>query len=356
MNLQFLQEITFVRVLLEFTPQSKTVELPPFSGSALRGAFGHAFRKRLCYCKSAGSSVEMPADNPCQRSGECTMPDQCEYFRLFERSRNGSSGTGANVIKPYILNPPVPSELELIASGAPVRAPFFETTHAIHNQTPLAVPTGFSVGFTLLGQAAALLDPVVELLSLSPLEIGSSRFVLGRVTDTASLGANDNILWQRDSRLVRRPVIEQRLATAHAVGHEKLRLSLITPCRLRASSSDGGAYRFNGDEFATLFWQAALVRAVRVRDSFCASAADRLPWQELPSILPTVVRTRLFRYHYERLSNRQQKKMDFDGFVGAIWYSGELLDEWAPLVSAAEVLHVGQKATFGLGRVKASWE
>ena len=54
MKLQFLKEITFVRVLLEFTPQSKTAELPPFSGSALRGAFGHAFRKRLCFWKDLG--------------------------------------------------------------------------------------------------------------------------------------------------------------------------------------------------------------------------------------------------------------------------------------------------------------
>ena len=48
------------------------------------------------------------------------MPSQCEYFRLFERSRNNTH-EGANIVKPYILEPPVPSQLESIAWGEPVQ-------------------------------------------------------------------------------------------------------------------------------------------------------------------------------------------------------------------------------------------
>ena len=94
---------------------------------------------------------------------------------------------------------------------------------------------------------------------------------------------------------------------------------------------------------------------MRVRDQFCGDG-ERLPWIDFPpGILPKVTRTQLYRYHYERLSNRQHKKMDFDGMIGSIWYQGEGLAQLAPLVEAAEVLHIGQKATFGLGLVKADW-
>ena len=43
--------------------------------------------------------------------------------------------------------------------------------------------------------------------------------------------------------------------------------------------------------------------------------------------------------------------MDFDGVIGWLEWEGDV----APLIPwlrAAEVLHIGQKATFGLGRVE----
>ena len=81
MNLTFLKQITFTKTRFDFQPStSKTApELPPFAGSALRGAFGHAFRKRLCW-------FAQQQNNPCELSGECSHPAECEYFRLFERS------------------------------------------------------------------------------------------------------------------------------------------------------------------------------------------------------------------------------------------------------------------------------
>ena len=93
---------------------------------------------------------------------------------------------------------------------------------------------------------------------------------------------------------------------------------------------------------------------MRVRESFCTTGGQsRTPWRELPG-LPAVLRTRLFHYRYERLSNRQGRKKQFDRPIGSVWYEGEMA-ELSPLVVAAEVLHVGQKATFGLGKVKAVW-
>lgn len=52
---------------------------------------------------------------------------------------------------------------------------------------------------------------------------------------------------------------------------------------------------------------------------------------------------------WERYSNRQQTKMALGGFVGEVEYEGEALPEFACLLAAGEILHVGAGTTFGLG-------
>jgi CRISPR/Cas system endoribonuclease Cas6 (RAMP superfamily) len=41
--------------------------------------------------------------------------------------------------------------------------------------------------------------------------------------------------------------------------------------------------------------------------------------------------------------------------IGSIWLEGDGFQQLAPLVEAAEILHIGQKATFGLGLVRGEW-
>ncbi len=52
-------------------------------------------------------------------------------------------------------------------------------------------------------------------------------------------------------------------------------------------------------------------------------------------------------HDWERYSNRQQTKMVFGGLLGTLDLEGDL----ASLLRAAEILHVGKGATFGLGRI-----
>ncbi len=72
---------------------------------------------------------------------------------------------------------------------------------------------------------------------------------------------------------------------------------------------------------------------------------------ELPAERPRIAGGRLFRYMFPRMSHRQQAFMDFDGVVGHVVFEGRL-KELLPLAMAAEVLHLGQKATFGMGKVQ----
>src|SRR5450759_3100794 len=109
MDLSFLRDIAFAQTELIFEAIGGPVKLPPFPGSALRGAFGNAFRRGLC--------AKLPV---CAQA--CLQPETCSYYLVFERER--SARTGANVAKPYILDPPVPLTLEQIAGGAKVVPPY----------------------------------------------------------------------------------------------------------------------------------------------------------------------------------------------------------------------------------------
>jgi hypothetical protein len=54
---------------------------------------------------------------------------------------------------------------------------------------------------------------------------------------------------------------------------------------------------------------------------------------------------------WQRYSNRQQSTMSLGGFVGDLELAGDLAP-FAPLLRAAEILHVGKGATFGLGKME----
>ena len=114
--MDFLREIYYTQVRLDFAVE-EDVALPPFAGSSLRGALGHALRDQLC------SLSRHCAD-------ECAQPETCQYFALFERNR--SFGEGGNPPKALILDPPVPWELEQIALGAPCKPPY-EVSRAVEN-------------------------------------------------------------------------------------------------------------------------------------------------------------------------------------------------------------------------------
>jgi hypothetical protein len=72
---------------------------------------------------------------------------------------------------------------------------------------------------------------------------------------------------------------------------------------------------------------------------------------DAPPAHAEMVGHRLYHYELPRHSFRQDKWLDFDGVLGYIDLAGKLgaAMPWAP---AAEVLHFGQKAAFGLGQVR----
>jgi hypothetical protein len=338
LQLDFLRDIYFVQAQLTFEAM-EPLTLPPFAGSTIRGIFGHALKDGLCGDRGA-----------CQN--ECVHPDSCPYFSLFERNREQNEG--GNLPKSMILDPPVPPELEEIAMGGEVCFPYEATTAGrqglaiLENPHSSLVPEGnlFHVQVTLLGQAGSLLPILVQVLQTRVLH-ANGRFRLWRVTDT---GLGRRILFERDNPTIpMQPAMRQTLAPLVEDFGEvrKLTVGFVTPLRTRA----GDNYCFSPGQLGETFWETCLSRAGKIRDAFCTPSRDRLPWMELPEERPRIAGGRLFKYALPRMSHRQQAFMDFDGLVGHIVFEGRL-KRLLPLALAAESLHIGQKATFGLGKIR----
>ncbi len=55
-----------------------------------------------------------------------------------------------------------------------------------------------------------------------------------------------------------------------------------------------------------------------------------------------------------RFSSRQGERVNLDGWTGTIHLQGDL-EPWAELLEAAQLLHLGRKTSFGLGRISLDW-
>ena len=300
------------------------VDLPAYAGSTLRGALGTVMRPELC-AQPGGCG---PA---------CARPAECRFYALFEQSRAGN-GQGANIPKPLILETPLGEPLAGIARGDAIQPPYeLVPSHPLpilRNRWRLGVPAGetLSLGLRGLGIAGAALDGVAAGVERHGLEVKGGRLRLVGVS-----GGRRTLLVQGPSG---GPVGGEPAA-------RRLRLTLTTPTLIRT----GNATCLDPARLGTVVLQQAVVRTVSLYNAFFAPRHTKLPFIEAD--FPQVVLTghRLFHYQLPRQSYRQGRWMDFDGVIGWLEWEGDV----APLIPwlrAAEVLHIGQKATFGLGRVE----
>lgn len=271
-------------------------ELPPFQGSLLRGAFGWALREAAC--------VYEPS-RPCPG---CPLLSLCAYPRLFEPPPPAVAGPFSRGLKegirPYVFEP--------------------------RSSTPRFAP-GDALDFDLLlfGGAVAL-APVATLAvqKMAAAGLGAARFPF-RLASLETGGPE----WLP-------------AAPAAPLG-KRARLRFLTPARIL----DGGR---PVDPAARGLRALALAIAKRSLELGYAHGDGTeipiRPWLERAA----AVRVERSSLHFEdlsRFSNRQGTKVPIGGLVGTLELAGDL-DALAPLLAAAEVLHVGKGTTYGLGQVR----
>lgn len=314
-------------------------QVPEFTGSMLRGAFGHALRRSVC---------TMGRNQAC---GGCRLRHDCSYARIFE-SPIEADGLGG--VPPFLRGLP----------SAP--HPYvFEPHHS-----PRHLSAGGRLTFNLLlfgraigHQARVLL--AIERMGEGGLGAGRVRFALDRVEGVREDERREAPLWGP-----RRPSPPRVLfdgawkSTALEPGRPlpsaplpdsagetgRLRLNFETPIRLHRKG------QIVAPDDLRLLTFVMIRRHLELAHFEAAGEAERaaIDWRFRPlldaaSALRVVGRQLSFK-PLTRYSHRQDRPVDIGGYVGTLKLEGD----FAPLLllfRAAEVLHVGKGAVFGLGKV-----
>ncbi len=317
-----------------FTLQAaEAAALPPYLGSMIRGALGHLLRAELC------------ERGECRQG--CLEPDTCRYFTLFERSR---AADGRNLPKPFVLLAPPPPGLEQIALGAPVSPPYALVAPRPGQPLPvLRAETGWPIprsgrlqfGMRFLGSVSPLAPAVIAAVARHGLRLGGVPFQL-----LAAHGRGGDSLWDSNCPSIppQMPCLDSLQAPPENA--TSVRIAFLSPTLFKV----GQSVCFEPGQFAARFFEHCMVRAMQIYEAFHLSSG-RTPWQAAPDVRVTLAGHRLFHYELPRHSFRQSKWLDFDGVVGYLDLEGAL-GPGMPWARMAEVLHFGQKAVFGLGKLR----
>ena len=309
-----LPRIPYLRLRCTLRARERAV-LPPYKGSLLRGAFGHALRAAVC------------ALGPRRDCADCRLRRACPYTRLFETLIEGEPPPFLRGIptapRPYVFEPA--TEACNLAPGDPV-----------------------DFDLLLLGQAASL--DAYALLALERMVaggLGRDRFAfsLDRVRVPEPRGGWRDLV--AGGRTVAGSASVASLPPAGGLGRSRIVLRFTTPTRLKSDDRILSAVGFRPLVFA-------MIRRTLEIAHFHLPGAE-VDWSFRPLLDRTaavrIVDSRLRWRDWQRYSNRQRRRMHLGGFVGELEIEGDL-EPLAPLLHTAEILHVGKNTTFGLGRME----
>jgi hypothetical protein len=354
--------------------------LPPFLGSTLRGAFGHALKEAVCVMQH----------RDCQR---CMLIDRCLYPYLFETPvpPEVSQLRGQkNAPHPFILIPPFLDNLprriwRTSPRGADDKTPAIPSAgggrrHAAasreaHPDAAMpAKPIAFKCetespafdrrrfqagehlkfGLTLIGRAIEQLPYVVyavQEMARRGLGVDRGRFALVDVASLDEAGEKQMVYTSALGRFLPSKSAPGNLrelvrAQLGVVGEsDSLKLRFVTPTRIRVQDDLQAEMSFE-------LLVRNLLRRISMLVEVHGGAKMEVDFRGLIARAASVEKCResLRWDDWERYSNRQQTNMRLGGFVGEIDYSGAAIKAYLPLVAAGELLHIGAGTSFGLGK------
>lgn len=304
---------------LRFTCEATTeLQLSPFNGSSLRGAFFNALLDNFCLNRSAPSCLICPLNSACPISRLAATVDP-------------QSTRGQEVPRPFSIEP------------------------VLRPPASYAAGDGFAFGITLFGEAITLFPYVyLAVQAMGQTGIGGrpaerGRFRIKEVQAINPFSGEQQTL-TGDGGIVCMPSIpithQQVEAAAQQLVGERLTLSFLTPTRLIARADlvrwpvfsvvmrrvfrrltdlcQQNGLEFRRD-FPALLEQAETVKLV----------ADRTIWTDL-----------------ESYSRRQHRYTPMGGFLGTATYEGPFAP-LLPYVLWGTVTHIGRDITKGNGWFRA---
>jgi hypothetical protein len=289
------------------------LRLPPYKGSAFRGAFMHQFRKTVCVTR-------LPECAGCILSGKCA------YYSIFETENGAGTPRFLEKVRkiphPFILEPPL-DRRTLFTEGDPL-----------------------TLNLILVGSAMDYLPYFIYTFEQMGTEGIKARghFQLDSVASVDPAGATKVIYEGRRKILTNGQHVLHGLDFQHEENPPReMLLSFITPTRLVYEN------RLTIDVTFPMLIAAITRRLTALESSFCAGGAyTESPVPPLPDGVD-IVRRDLKWHDWERYSNRQHTRMKMGGFVGELELSGEI-SLYYGLLRLGEFLHVGKGTSFGLGK------
>lgn len=312
---QPLAAFRFARFRLAFLAD-EPLQLPPYAGSTLRGAFGHAFKRVVC----AARGKECDA---------CILKQTCAYS--------------------YIFLTPLPTDARMMRLYRAVPHPFVIEPPLGHEASRVTRPgEQFAFGLILIGKAIEYLPYFIYTFSeVGKLGLGRGR---GRCSLTAvhQIGPDgaETAIYTSEAQTLRpgpRPTTVADLI-ARPAPSPRLAIQFLTPTRLKHAG------QYTSDLDFRLLMSHVLRRLSTLSYFHCGQelALDFRGILGRAAAVKTLDR-RLDWHDWERYSSRQKEAMKLGGFLGHITFDGDFAEFW-PYLLLGEHVHIGKATTFGLGK------
>ena len=304
--------IPFSYLKLYLTARSD-IFLPPFPGSAFRGAFGASLRKACCTIDDQECAV-------------CMLKPSCIYAMVFETDHSHVQKEGYHLSdfpRPFIIEPEFPCQEHLKPGDM------------------------FTCNFLLMGMSIVYLPYFVNaFINIGRLGLGKERglYHVNQITDL--LADQELQIFDGKSYTFIKPPQQWQLNTLPICHHSKEKITLIfdSPTRIKYQN------RLTKELSFELFMKNLLRRM-----GLLAQLCNDTTWNpDFKSILDqakhvTLQQSNLYWYDWKRYSFRQQNHMKLGGFMGDITFCGPL-QQFIPFIAAGHYIHIGKACTFGLGK------
>lgn len=291
---------------LQLTVQAKApLNLPPYAGSMLRGALGHALL--------ALSPLPHHDDAP------CALADSCPYCQVFASPPLPAHSLQkfSHMPQPYVVEPP---------TGGARR---------------LAAGQSFDFGLVLIGRAIGHLPVIVHAWERA------LRTGLGDTRSPCILTSlrHENVDTPLPATPAQLVAALPSLPPAPSLGQQAT-LQLLTPLRLQQQGKPVQAAQLDARTLLITLarrWQLLL-------DVHLGAQAPQQDFSRLVAQAQaiTLQGEELRWFDWGRFSQRQQQEMRLGGLLGRIHLHGDLAP-FASLLHLGQWLHVGKNASFGLG-------
>jgi hypothetical protein len=290
------------------------VALPAFSGSAWRGAFGHALKRAVCITR-------LPV------CADCLLYRSCAY--------------------PYVFETPPPLSAAKMRKYPAAPHPFALAVESSPGSRVLEPGTGCQLGVSLFGRGNRHLPYIVfglERAAAAGIGKGRGTLRLVAVEQEARLGTGEwNAIYSPPGRLA--PLPEEKPEPGPVPAG--VTITLHAPLRLKREERLVSPEAF---DFGALF--SNLLRRISMLTYFHTDTPLETDFAGLVAAAKGVPVTEaaLSWQDWTRFSSRQNTAMEMGGLVGSFHIGPCDLEPFWPYLWLGQFTHAGHGTSMGLGR------